>query len=456
MKGGGCEVDNCRFDINSITRAATSEQKLNQRLIDEATKVVLKDMTEVKGSADEIETHNMILARCAMGDKSAQLNVKAMIKKIIEKDHNIAQPPLSDQLVKEIYANNYGLGAIDDLFNDPSINEIWVNGWEHIWIEKGGIKYRLNNKRFKSDEDIIRIIRLLLQFDKKDITIQEPMRESRMLDGSRITVLIPPIAKRPYINIRKFEAFELSTDNLLKAGTLTPEMVAWMEKAVRGRSNTLIIGETGSGKTSFLKWMVGLMDPKLRLGTIETNFELKIDEKYPDRNIFSYEEHPEIGITMGELFKKCLRSSPDIIICGEARGSEADELIRAMRRGHPGSVGTIHTNGPETAIDDVAEMINEDGKRRDPALLRYRIASSLDLIIQIRRFEDTGIRRVTRITEVISDPNTLEYRLNDIFRYDVDPKNPSKGQFNKVGRLSEDMKKKLVYFGIPYDQVKDM
>jgi len=450
------ELNKNKFDINNLTKAANMPTQLDQSLIDKATKIVLKEMTELKGTAEEIETQNRLLARCAMGDKSAQLNVKAMIKKIIEKDYQLAQPPLSDMLVKKIYEDNYGLGAIDDLYNDPTINEIWVNGYEHIWIEKGGIKYRLKDRSFKSDEDIIRIIRLLLQSNRSEITSQEPMKESRMLDGSRITVLIPPVAKRPYINIRKFDAFELSTENLLRAGTLNQEMVEWLSKAVRGRSNILIIGETGSGKTSFLKWLVGFMPADLRIGTIETNFELKLDEKYPDRNIFSYEEHPELNIYMGDLFKKCLRSSPDIIICGEARGAEADELIRAMRRGHPGSISTVHTNSPETAIDDVAEMINEDGKRRDPIQLRYRVASALDLIIQIRRFEDTGIRRVTRITEVIADKTSYKYEMRDIFRFEVDKDDPSKGEFKKVGNLSEAMKNKLNYFGLPYEEIKNM
>lgn len=444
-----------RFDINQVIRSK-EKQKLDQSLIDRATEIVIKEMTDFRGTANEIELHNTTLARCAMGDKTAQLHVKAMIKKIIENDYNLAQPPISDQLVEEIYANNYGLGVIDDLYNDKSINEIWVNGWDHIWVEKGGIKYRIKDKKFKNDEDVIRVIRLLLQFDNEEITAKEPMKECRMLDGSRVTVLIPPVSKRPNINIRKFEAFDVTTENLLKVGTVTQEMVDWLSKAVRGRSNILIIGETSSGKTSFLKWLIGLMDPNLRIGTIESNFELKLDEKYPDRNIFSYEEHPELGIYMSDLFKKCLRSSPDVIICGEARGEEADELIRAMRRGHPGSISTIHTNSPETTIDDVAEMINEDGKRRDPIQLRYRVASALDLIIQIRRFDDTGVRRITRITEVLSNPRDYSYSLQDIFRFEVNPDNPSTGTFKKVGNLSESLKKKLNYYGVPYKELEGM
>lgn len=443
------------FDINSFIKPKQSEVQLDQELLKKATDIVLEEMTNFKGTAEEIEEHNRLLARCAMGDKNAQLSVKAMIKKIVEKDYQLAKPPVSDMLVKKIYEDNYGLGAIDDLYNDPTINEIWVNGCEHIWIEKGGIKYRLKDRRFKDDEDVIRIIRLLLQFDKKEVTIQTPMQESRMLDGSRLTVLIPPVGKRPYINIRKFEAFELTTENLIKAGTVTEEMVEWLAKAVRGRANILIIGETGAGKTSFLKWLVGFMPANLRIGTIETNFELKLDEKYPDRNIFSYEEHPELGIYMDDLFKKCLRSSPDVIVCGEARGAEADELIRAMRRGHPGSISTIHTNSPETAIDDLAEMINEDGKRRDPIQLRHRVASAIEIIIQIHRFDD-GTRRVTRITEVITDNDSYKYRMNDIFRYEIDKNNPSIGEFKKVGMLSEKLKKKLNYYGLSYEELKDM
>lgn len=446
------------FDINAITRKqnVTEETQLSKEFVENATRIVIRAMTDIRGTSEEIEAHNRILDRCVMGDKSAQANVKALIRKIIEKDAQIAKPPLSDYLVKKIYEDNYGLGAIDDLYNDKTINEIWVNGWDHVWIEKGGIKYRLHDRKFKDDKDVVRIIRLLLQFDKKEITTQQPMQESRMLDGSRLTVLIPPVAKKPYINIRKFEAFELSTENLIRAGTVSQEMTEFLEKAVRGRSNILIIGETGAGKTSFLKWLVDFMNPSLRLGTIETNFELKLDEKYPDRNIFSYEEHPELGINMSALFHKCLRSSPDIIICGEARGSEADELIRAMRRGHPGSIGTIHTNSPESTVDDLAEMINEDGRRRDPVQLRYRIASALDLIVQIRRFEDVGTRRITRITEIIPDSSTYSYELNDIFRFEVDKNNPMTGNFIKTGTISDRLKKKLNYFGLPYKEIENM
>lgn len=446
-----------RFDLRrTLQSRLLTSGGLSSELLDKATAIVVKAMTEFQGSSSEIETHNRLLNSCAIGDKGAQAYVKMQIKKIIELDHNLAQPPLSDELTKKIYEDRYGLGPIEDLFNDPSINEIWVNGHEHIWIEQGGLKRRITDRTIGSDEDVLRIIRMLLQFDRKELTAMDPKREARMADGSRLTVIIPPVAKRPYINIRKFSAFEVTTENLLKTGTIDQNMVDWLAKAVRGRANILLIGETSSGKTSFLKWLVELMNPNLRLGTIETNFELKLEDKFPERNIFSFEQHDEIGVTMSELFKACLRCSPDIIICGEARGAEADELIRAMRRGHPGSAGTIHTNSAETAIDDLAEMVNEDGKRRDPIQLRHRIASSLNLIIQIHRFEDTGIRRVTRITEVVADNESYEYRLNDIFRFDLDAADPRKGVFKKVGNISDTFAARLNHFGVSLNDIQTM
>ena len=421
--------------------------RISPEIRDKAIEGVLDKMTHIQGTPEEIAAHNHMLNRCVMGDKIAQKNIKALIEKIISIDLRLLPKGNEcEALVQYIYRNNYGLGPIDDLVNDPSINEVWVNSYDHIWIEKGGVKTRIKSE-FKSDEDIMRIIRLLLNFNKMDISIQEPIREARMLDGSRITILIPPVAKHPCINIRKFDAFEVTTENLIKAGTISEEMVPWITNMIAGRSNIMIIGETGSGKTSFLKWLVGLMNPKLRLGTIETNFELKIDEKYPERNIFSYEQHEELGITMNHIFKECLRSSPDIIICGEARGEEADELIKAMRRGHEGSIGTIHTNSPETCVPDIHEMINEDGQARDVATNCHRIASALNFIVQIRRFDD-GTRRVTRIVEVTSDDKTLDYKLNDIFVFKQDEEDANKGAFVKVGKIHKQTIDKLVRFGV--------
>lgn len=428
---------------------------VSQKEKDIAIEGVLRYMTNPKGTIQEIEAHNDMLNRCVIGDVVAQTNVKHLIEKIIEKDLEIVpHGPKSEYLVDYIYRNYYGLGPIEDLVNDPSINEVFVNSYDQVWIERGGKKERIKSE-FKNNEDVMRIIRLLLQFDHKEVNLQHPTEESRMLNGSRITILIPPASKNPTICIRKFDAFEVNTENLLAVGTISQEMVTLIQKLVKGRTNIMLIGETGSGKTSFLKWLIGLMSPTLRIGTIETNFELKVDEKFPERNIISYEEHEDIGVTMGELFKKMLRSSPDVIICGEARGSEADELIRCMRRGHPGSVGTMHTNSVETMVDDIAEMINEDGRNRDPKQLRYRIAAGIQVVFQIRRCDD-GVRRIVRISEIIPNPETLDYSINDLFVFNQNKEDATKGEFKRLGKCSNKLINHIIYHGVPESETINM
>ncbi|MGB9812396.1 MAG: CpaF family protein [Thermovenabulum sp.] len=450
------ETQEEKFDINKIMhkKACYYEDGLEDRLYEQIETEVIEMLTNYIGTNKEVEMHHETMIEASLGSEDAEKIIKNKIKDIISKKHRTLPIDRIEKYTKKIYEENYGYGPIHDLIKNPEINEIWVNGASHIYIEKMGKKYRVN-KCFKSDEDVIRVIRLLLAQDKIDINAQQPMHEAKLKDGTRITALIPPVAKKPYINIRKFKAFSPTTDNLIKAGTLTEEMVEWLSKIVKGRANILIIGEAGAGKTSLLKWLINFVNPELRIGTLETDFELNLEEIYPERNIFSYEEHIELNITLNDLFRKCLRSSPDIIIVGEARGVEADEMIRAMRRGHPGSMSTIHTNSPETAIDDIAEMINEDGKRRDPVQLRFRVASAIDVIIQIHRMHD-GVRRVTRITEVISDFKTQEYRFNDIFLYKIDPEKPYIGQFEKVGNISDKLRNKLNFYGLSIQELEGL
>lgn len=458
------------FNITERTSGVTSAIKqydilnldysiLDKDLLEKATQVVTKEMTNYKGTEAEVQIHNKTLSDCASGDLSAKLGVLEKIKKIVEQDHKIVEPPISDLYIKKIFEDNYGLGCIDDLLSDKSVNEIFVNGFDSVWVELGGEKIK-TNRQFKNDDDVIRVMSIMLKSDNKSINYNNPRIEAKLKNGFRLTFSIAPIAKRPYMNIRKFDTFEVSTENLLEVQTVNEDMVRFIQKAVKGRANILLIGETGSGKTSFLKWIIDFIDPSLRIATIETDFELRIDEKYGSiRNISSFETHPELGIHMGDLFKMCLRITPDIIIVGESRGSEeGEELIKAMRRGHPGSIGTFHTNSPYTAIDDFADMINEDGKLRDINELKYRISTGVNFIIQIKKFAKDRRRVVTNITEVIPGDNR-KYDLKDIYRFEVDELDPemaSKGHFAKVGTISDYMKSRLNFYGLSYDEMGNM
>lgn len=419
---------------------------------------VVDVLTNPKGTREEKEKHNEILARCAKGDVMAQRQVKSMIAKVLTEER-LVDAGILMAVTEQIYKDNYGLGVIEDLYNDKEISEIWVNGCDSIWIDRRGVKTRVN-ARFKSDEDVKRVINLMIRFDKKNISPTNPRVECRMADGSRLTCMIPPTASRPYINIRKFTSFKISTENYIKSGTFNEEMADYLQKLVKGRANIIISGETNSGKTTLLKYLVDFINPRYRLGVIETHFELKLDETYPERNIVCFEAHEEdpINVSMKDLFVSMLRFSPDIIIVGEARSTEAEEMIKAMRRGHQGSIGTIHSSSPELAIADIMDMICEDGKARNAEMLLKKVTNAIDIIIQLRRFED-GTRRITKISEIWATPESeiqFRYEIRDLWEWVVDYTHPNNGYFKRVNHASDQLKAKLYYYGLTEDEVKTL
>lgn len=196
------------YERTSGSKKETIKQNVvSQKEIDYATDEVVKRMTNPSGTQEDKDAHNDMLNRCVVGDKVAQENVKKKIEKIIVNDLSLF--PIGQKsafLIDYIYRNNYGLGPIEDYVNDPTINEVFVNSFDHVWIEKDGKKTRVKSE-FQSNDDVMRIIRLLLQFNHQEISIQDPMKESRMLNGSRLLVMIPPVAIAPTICIRKFDAF---------------------------------------------------------------------------------------------------------------------------------------------------------------------------------------------------------------------------------------------------------
>lgn len=441
------------FDIHEILQKEILEKgkdvSIDKLTYDEAEQLVREKIVGQRGVDAENKQFNEILAKAILGNENSIKQLKEFIRQYLNDEKKYSDEQI-EIMTHNIYTNNFGLSAIDDLVKDDSINEIWVNGYEHIWIEKGGLKQRLDRK-FRSNEEVVRVMRQMLQYDRKEINSSMPIAESKLLDGSRLTFAIPPASSYPVMNIRKFKGFEVTEENVLQSRTIDRDMLDWFKLIIKGRSNILVIGETGSGKTSFLKFLCDYIDPKLRVGTVESNLELKLTEKYPDRNIFEYESHDEIGVDLGMLFRLCLRSSPDIIILGEARGSEESEaLINSMRRGHPGSIGTIHTNSADTAIDDLMEMIMEDGKKREPALLKHRIANAIEFIVQAHRYED-GRRRIVRVTEVIPIPDEEvfgKYKLNDIYKH-----NQFHDTFEKVGKVNgKVLLDKFLFFGLTQDE----
>lgn len=420
------------FKINSIKENKIAEQKASDMLDNvhylNIENKVIENITKQRDNKWESNKYDDILNKCVLGDKGSINQVKGFINNYLleltdnkdfvslSEELNLDEDSLINALTQAIFVNNYGLGAIDDLVADKSINEIWVNGYNKVFIEKQGFK-ELTNKRFKNNDDVIRVMNKMLQFGEKEISRAKPRVESKLSDGSRITFIVPPVAKEPYMNIRKFQAFNINEENILAEKEINEDMLLLIKLLMKCRANILVIGEPSSGKTSFLKFMCGYIDKDLRIGTIETDFELKLQDKYPDKNIFEYEEHEELGVTLEDLLRTSLRSSPDVMVLGEARGgSDAEVLVDAASRIE--CLGTLHVNSASETIDCLVNMIlNNSSRKKEPMFVKNSVINNFDFIIELKRIDNK--RKVSKITQIIPHGEYRgEYILNDIFTYD--------------------------------------
>jgi pilus assembly protein CpaF len=388
-----------------------------------------KDITfnEVQNAVlSEIGENNIyteLLRRVDTLEPTAITELVAIIIKVVREVSESDDKNL-DIIARKIYENNYGLGAITELYNDMSVSEIWVNDFDNIWFERNGLRERYNGLSFQSRADVRRVIDLMNRFDKKEISSTDPIKEAKLADGSRLTSIIPPVSDHPIFNLRCPNSFVPTTENMLKTVTMSKDLSDLLTVLVRGRSNILVIGETGAGKTQLIRWLIGHVRRDLHVVTMETRQELFLDKLYDDLSVASLEECLEHNIGHDELFRVSLRMTPSIIVCGEMRSYEAEWVIHAMRRGHPGSISSLHTTSPEFVVDDIAEMICKDGKAREPKQLTQYIANAIDIVVQINRSDKTGKRQITRVAELVKDDNTrladIPYDINNLYYYSDD------------------------------------
>ncbi|MCI0820238.1 MAG: CpaF family protein, partial [Chloroflexi bacterium] len=263
-----------------------------------------------------------------------------------------------DQIVARVVDEVVGLGPIDSLLRDPSISEIMVNGPEEVFFEREGILY-LSDVRFRDQAHIMRVIERVIAPIGRRVDESSPMVDARLPDGSRVNVVIPPVApKSPTITIRKFRADKMSMDDLVAATTLTPDMAEFLKACVKLKLNIIVSGGTGTGKTTFLNAMSEYIPENERILTIEDPMEIKIRQPH----VVSLEARPanidgKGEITQRDLLRNTLRMRPDRIIIGEVRGPEAFDMLNAMNTGHEGSLSTIHANSPRDALSRIENMV---------------------------------------------------------------------------------------------------
>jgi pilus assembly protein CpaF len=304
------------------------------------------------------------------------------------------------RLFEAIVAEILGYGPIEPLLKDNTVTEIMVNGPKQVWVERNG-KLEKTAIEFDDDDHVIRIIDRIVSPLGRRIDESSPMVDARLPDGSRINAVIPPISLvGPCLTIRKFSRDPLTVDDLIRFGTMTPEIAQFLKACVNARLNIVVSGGTGSGKTTLLNVLSSFIPSDERIVTIENAAELQLRQEH----VVTLESRPpniegKGEVTIRDLVINALRMRPDRIVVGECRGGEALDMLQAMNTGHDGSMTTVHSNSPRDTLHRLETMVLMAGMDLPVRAIREQIASALDLIIHMARLKD-GSRKIVAITEV--------------------------------------------------------
>ena len=351
------------------------------------------------------------------GDRELRATVVDMITQLLGAEAVPLSVEERHQLVSEITDDVLGHGPIDRYLKDPAVSEVMVNGLSRIYVEKSGKLVR-TQERFFSNDQLRRVIERIVANVGRRIDESSPMVDARLLDGSRVNAVIPPLAvDGAALTIRKFSRDPLQIHNLIEKGSLTAESAQLLAACVAGHLNILVSGGTGTGKTTMLNILSSFIPEDERIVTIEDAVELQLRQPH----VVRLETRPpniegKGAVTIRDLVKNSLRMRPDRVVIGECRGGEALDMLQAMNTGHDGSLSTIHANTPRDGIARLETLVLMAGFDLPSLAIRQQIASAVDLFVQIARFRDGG-RRVVSITEVEGmEGNTIT--LSDIFAFD--------------------------------------
>ena len=349
-------------------------------------------MAAVRGRVAEIPE------RAALADRELRSTVEREVDSILARGHDGggSREKLRDAVLDELL----GYGPVQDILEDPSVSEIMVNGPDRVWVETGGV-LRLSNRRFESNEQLLHVIDRMVRTSGRRVDQSSPMVDARLPDGSRLNVVLPPLAvDGPSVTIRKFTSSGLTTADLVNQGSLSREASDFLQSAVSSRMNIMVSGGTGTGKTTVLNILSSFVGRDERVVTVEDAVELTL--RLP--NLVRLETRPMNSEGAGEvsirdLVRNALRMRPNRIVVGEVRGSETIDMLQAMNTGHEGSLSTVHANSPRDALRRMETMILLGGVDLPLRAIREQIASSIDLVVHLAR-DGTGRRFVNTITEV--------------------------------------------------------
>ncbi len=365
------------------------------------------------------------------GGNTNETETRSIIESTLEEQAaNMARPERT-RLAGEIFDSIRGLGPLEKLLADDTITEIMVNGAKQVFIERQG-KLVLTDVTFFDDDQLLNVIDRIVSPLGRHVDEAMPMVDARLLDGSRVNALIPPLSlKGPLLTIRKFSRNPLTMENLVGFGSLTIKMATFLEACVKGRLNIVISGGTGSGKTTLLNALSAYIPHGERIITIEDAAEIQLQQ----RHVLTLEARPANlegtgQISIRDLVRNALRMRPDRIVVGEVRGGEALDMLQAMNTGHDGSMTTGHANSTRDMLARLETMVLMAGMNLPIPAIRQQVASAIDLIVQQSRLRD-GSRKVTSISEVVGMEGDVIV-TQEIFTYDYgDGRSP--GRFRATG-----------------------
>ncbi len=340
-----------------------------------------------------------------------------LVEHLLEQESAPLNSREREQLISEIQNEVMGLGPIEPLVQDPTINDILVNRCDRIYVERAG-KLELTNVRFRDEAHLRKVIDKIVTGVGRRIDESSPMCDCRLLDGSRVNAIIPPLAlDGSSLSIRKFSKDKLQIEDLVNTQSLTPEMAELLQGIVEARLNVVIAGGTGSGKTTILNILSGFIPGDERIITIEDAAELQLRQDH----VVRLETRPPNVEGKGEvnqrdLVKNCLRMRPDRIVMGECRGAETLDMLQAMNTGHDGSLTTIHANSPRDALTRIETLVALAGLNISSKGLRHYISSAVDVILQMTRLSD-GSRKVTSLQEITGMEGEI-ITLQEIFKFE--------------------------------------
>jgi pilus assembly protein CpaF len=348
--------------------------------------------------------------------ETLRIEIRGAVEKLLLEEKRFLAVAQVDQLIEDVLDELLGLGPLEPLLKDETVNDILINTHTTVYVERAG-RLELTDVRFQDTRHLVRIINKIVGAVGRRIDESQPMVDARLADGSRVNAVIPPLAvDGPLVSIRKFAKSPIHMAKLIELGSMTAPMAQLLQGIVKCRRNVLISGGTGSGKTTLLNALSAYVDDAERIVTIEDSAELQLQQPHVGRletrppNIEGKGE-----VAQRDLVRNALRMRPDRIIVGEVRAGEAFDMLQAMNTGHDGSMTTVHANTPRDSLLRIEQMVGMAGLDIAPRSIRQQIASAVHVVVQVERMDD-GRRRVVSVSELVGmEEETIS--LQEIFRF---------------------------------------